>query len=145
MGGTHNSEVAVVHRRDGRDTEALGDRDDAGIHEIEAQVLVVAAEVDAASPVVTGEVRCVEVTSADESEELLVCSGAEPIEDQPRRLCDHGDGRGEFVGVCCEQHNTVAVVGSPISRGEPDVCVNKENDGQAGSERRRCARSWRSS
>lgn len=48
-----------------------------------APVLVVAAEVDAASPVVTGEVRCLEVAGPDESEELLVSGGAKPIEDQP--------------------------------------------------------------
>lgn len=83
VGGTHDSEVAVVHRRDGGDAETFRDRDDAGVHEIEAQVLVVAAEVDAASPVVMGEVNDVEVPGNDEPEELLVCGGAEPIEYQP--------------------------------------------------------------
>jgi len=28
VGGAHDSEVAVVHRRDGGDAEAFGDRDD---------------------------------------------------------------------------------------------------------------------
>lgn len=144
VGGAHDCEVAVVHRRDCGDTEAFGDRDDAGHHEVEAQVLVFVAEVDAASPVVIGEVHCIEVAGPDGSEELVVSGG--PSRSRPRCLRDHWDGRCEFAGVCCEQRDTFAVADrSPIGRGEPDVCVNEEHDGQAGSGGRRCARSWRSS
>ena len=83
VGGAHNSEVAVVHRRDRGDVDAFSDRDDAGVPEVEAQVLVVAAKVDSASPVVTREVECLEILAVDETQELLMDAGAEPIENQP--------------------------------------------------------------
>jgi len=51
VGGANDGEVAVVHRRDGGDTEAFSDRDDAGVHEIEPEIGVRLDEFRAARPV----------------------------------------------------------------------------------------------
>lgn len=54
-------------------------------------------------------VEHVDLPSVDKFEKLLVGAGAEPIEDQPRCLCDNWDGRREFAEMCCEQFDAGAV------------------------------------
>jgi len=72
VGGAHDGEVAVVEGRDHGPVEAFSDGDEAGIDEVESEIVVDVGELDAADPVIRDEFDSFELASGDEAEEPLV-------------------------------------------------------------------------
>ena len=85
MRRSHDGEIAVVHGRQRRLSEPLGDRDDRGVDEPEAEVVVGLDQFKASFIVVRDEVDDVEPIAGDKPKEARLGARTEPILDQTPR------------------------------------------------------------
>lgn len=130
----------MVVRRDRIEPLPLGDRHQAGVGRIEPQVGVLAAQGRNALPILMGEIHQLQRSTDDQVEKAGLGLGAEPVEDQPRRLRNDWNGRRQLVAMLGEHSNGVVV---PIRRrvSRRETFVSTSSTGRYTISDERCARS----
>ena len=124
---SHDGEIAVVQGRQGRLPEPLGDGDDRGVDEPEAEVVVGLNQFKASFIVVRDEVDDVETGAGDKPKEARLSTWPEPILDQPRCLRNNRSDDRE-VSPRTEQVSTRLMIRFvPITSSDEDAGIDEDH------------------
>lgn len=130
VGGAHDSEVAVVERREAVVAVAFGDGDETDVDDAQAEVGVGGDQLDAALVVVDGEVDHGESAGGGKGQEPCFGRGAEAVLDQPGGLGESGAGGDESAPVCGQEPGAVSVAGLVgVRRSDEHAGVHQQPGG----------------